>query len=116
VKRMTPNPLKTIYENKERIKALEAEIKDIEAENQKCLEYALLKGITERGEYKIRTVVTPRREPIASKVIAAIGDEKALQLAKFTVKDLEKLMGDDELTALCKVNESVKRVVEMIDG
>jgi len=113
---MTPNPLKTIYENKERIKALEAEIKAIETENQKCLEYALLKGITERGEYRIKTAVATRREPISSKVIAVLGNEKALQLCKFTVKDLEKLMGEDELTALCKVNESVKRIVEMIEG
>jgi len=112
---MSPNPLKTIYENRQRIKALEAEIKAIEAENQKCLEYALLKKITERGEYKIRTVITPRREPIAEKVISAIGEETALKYAKFTVKDLEKLMGEDELTAICKVNESVKRVVEMIE-
>lgn len=113
---MTPNPLKTIYENKQRIKELEAEIKAIETENQKCLEYALLKGITERGEYRIKTAVTTRREPISAKVIAAIGAEKALQYAKFTVKDIEKLMGEEELNALCKVNESVKRVVEMIEG
>ena len=109
------NPLKTIFENKQRIKELEAQIKAIEEENQKCLEYALLKNIVERGDYRIKTVVTTRREPISSKVIAVIGNEKALQLAKFTVKDLEKLMGEDELTAICKVNESVKRVVEMIE-
>jgi len=112
---MTPNPLKTIYENKQKIKELEAEIKNIEAENQKCLEYALLKGITEIGEYRIKTAVTTRREPIPEKVIEAIGDEKALQYAKFTIKDLEKLMGEEDLNALCKVNESVKRVVEMIE-
>lgn len=112
---MTPNPLKTIYENRMRIKELEAEIKSIEVENQKCLEYALLKGITERGEYKIKTAITTRREPIPDCVIRAIGEDKALQFARFTVKDLEKLMGEEELNAICKVNESVKRVVEMVD-
>ena len=113
---MAPNPLKTIYDNKTRIKELEAEIKAIEADNAKCLEYALLKGITERGEYKLNTVVSTRREPIPAKVIAAFGAEESLRIAKFTIKDLEKLTGEEEINALCKVNESVKRVVEMIEG
>jgi hypothetical protein len=111
---MNKNPLKTIFENRMRIKELESEIKAIEAENQKCLEYALIKGITERGEYRIKTAVTTRREPIPDRVIRVIGEERALQYAKFTVKDLEKLMGEEELNAICKVNESVKRVVEMV--
>lgn len=111
---MTPNPLKTIYENKQKIKELEAEIKKIESENQNCLEYALLKGITERGEYKIRTVITPRREPIPEKVWALCGEE-ARQFATFRIKDIENILSANQIDSVCKVNESVKRVVEMVD-
>lgn len=111
---MSKNPLKTIFENKQRIKELEAQIKAIEEENQKCLEYALSKGIESMGDYSIKSVISTRREPIASKVIDVIGDETALKYAKFTIKDLEKLMGSDEIDSVCKVNESIKRVVEMI--
>lgn len=108
------NPLKTIYDNKARIKELEAEIKAIEAENQKCLEYALLKGITERGEYRIRTAVTTRREPIPEKVWALCGDD-ARQYATFQIKGLEKILSSTQIDSVCKVNESVKRVVEIVE-
>jgi len=111
---MTPNPLKTIYENKQKIKELESQIKTIEEENQKCLEYALVKGITERGDYKIRTVVTPRREPIPEKVWAMCGED-ARQYATFQIKGLQKILSEVQLNSVCKVNESVKRVVEMIE-
>lgn len=110
---MTTNPLKHIYENQLKIKELEKEIKAIEAENQKCLEKVLLKKEVDAGKYHLVTKTTTRRVPIAGRVIEKLGNEKALEIASFTVKDLQKLFGDDDVTEMCKVTESVKRIVEV---
>ena len=107
------NPLKRIYENNQRIEKLKDEIKEIEAESQKCLDYAMVKKIVNADNFVLRTSVSPRREPISSKVIETLGKEKALEIAKFNIKDLEKVIGKDEIDGVCKVNESIKRVVEM---
>jgi hypothetical protein len=114
-RRMVVNPLKRIFENNQKIAILKEEIKKIEAESQKCLDYAMVKKIETSGHFVLRTHVSTRREPISSKVVSAIGSDDALKIAKFNIKDLEKLMGEDELNALCKVNESVKRVVEKVE-
>lgn len=110
---MTTNPLKHIYDNQLKIKELEKQIKALEAENQKCMEKALLKKEVDSGKYHLVTKVSTRRVPIAGKVIEKLGNEKALEIATFAVKDLQKLFGEDDVTELCKVTESVKRVVEV---
>ena len=110
---MTTNPLKHIYDNQIAIKELEKQIKALEAENQKCMEKALLKKEVDSGKYHLVTKVSTRRVPIAGKVIEKLGNENALQIATFAVKDLQKLFGEDDVTELCKVTESVKRVVEV---
>lgn len=110
---MTTNPLKRIYDNQLRIKELEKEIKALEAENQKCMEKALLKKEVNAGKYHLVTKISTRRVPIAEKVIEKLGNEKALEIATFAVKDLQKLFGEDDVTELCKVTSSVKRVVEV---
>ena len=112
---MDINPLRKIYENNLRIEKLKEEIKTIEEENQRCLDYAVVKRMEKVDNYVIRNSVSPRREPISSKVIESIGSESALKIAKFTIKDLEKLMGEEEINQLCKVKESIKRVVEMVE-
>ena len=110
---MTTNPLKYIYDNQLKIKELEKQIKALEAENQKCLEKALLKKETDSGKYHLVTKVSTRRVPISGKVIEKLGNEKALEIATFAVKDLQKLFGEDDVTEMCKVTESIKRVVEV---
>lgn len=110
---MTTNPLKHIYDNQLKIKELEKEIKSLEAENQKCMEKALLKKEVDAGKYHLVTKTTTRRVPIAGKVIEKLGNDKALEIATFAVKDLQKLFGEDDVTELCKVTESVKRIVEV---
>jgi len=113
---MTINPLRRIYENNQRIEKLKSEIKEIEKESQRCLDYAMVKKLLHVDNFRLNTSVLPRREPISDRVVGFIGSEKALEIAKFNIKDLEVLMEKDELDALCKVNESVKRVVEMVEG
>ncbi len=112
---MTINPLKRIYENSQRIAELKEQIKEIEAESQKCLDYAMVKKIEASGNFVLKTSVSTRREPISAKVIETLGKEKALEIAKFNIKDLEKVIGKDEIDGVCKVNESIKRVVEMVE-
>ena len=112
---MDINPLRRIYENNLKIEELKKQIKTIEEENQRCLDYAMVKRLEKVDNFVIRTSVSPRREPISSMVIERIGSESALKIAKFTIKDLEKLMGEEEINGLCKVNESIKRVVEMVN-
>jgi hypothetical protein len=113
---MTPNPLKKIYENNEKIAELKEQIKAIEEENQKCLDYAMVKKIETIGNFRLNTSVSARREPVSAKVIAVMGKDEALKIASFKVGDLQKIMGEDDVDKLCKVKETVKRVVEMIEG
>lgn len=110
---MTTNPLKRIYDNQIAIKELEKQIKALEAENQKCMEKALLKKEVDAGKYHLVTKISTRRVPISGKVIEKLGNEKALEIATFAVKDLQKLFGEDDVTELCKVTESIKRIVEV---
>lgn len=112
---MDINPLKRIYENNQRIEKLKEQIKSIEAESQKCIDYAMVKKIIEVDNFVLRTSVSARREPISAKVIESIGSEKALDIAKFNIKDLETMMGKEDVDKLCKVKESIKRVVEMVE-
>ena len=112
---MTTNHLKRIYENNEKIAELNKQIKAYEAENQKFLDAAMVAGITEQEEYRLITKTTARRDPIPAMVREKIGDEKALEIATYTIKSLQKLMGEDDITAICRVNESIKRVVEKVE-
>lgn len=112
---MTINPLKRIFENNQRIEKLKDEIKVIEAESQKCLDYAMVKKIVESGSFVLKTSVSKRREPISAKVIETLGKEKSLEIASFKVGALQKIMGKDEIDALCKVKETITRVVEMVE-
>lgn len=112
---MDINPLKRIYENSQRIAELNKQIKAIEAESQKCLDYAMVKKIVESDNFVLRTSVSKRREPISSKVVESIGKDKAIEIAKFNIKDLEKVIGKDDIDVLCKVKETITRVVEMVE-
>ena len=112
---MDINPLKRIYENNQCIAELNKQIKAIEAETQKCLGYVMVKKIVESDNFVLKTSVSKRREPISAKVIETLGKEKAIEIAKFNIKDLEKVIGKDEIDALCKVKETITRVVEMVE-
>ncbi|MDD2280253.1 MAG: hypothetical protein PHS80_00345 [Methanothrix sp.] len=112
---MDINPLKRIYENNQRIEKLKDEIKEIEAESQKCLDYAMVKKIVNVDNFVLRTSVSKRREPISSKVVESLGSEKALEIASFKVGALQKIMGEDDVDKLCKVKETVTRFVEMVN-
>lgn len=111
---MDKNPLKRIYENNQRIAELNKQIKEIEAESQKCLDYAMVKKIVNVDNFVLRTSVSKRREPISSKVIETLGKDKALEIASFKVGALQKIMGEEDVDKLCKVKETVTRVVEMV--
>jgi len=109
------NPLRTIFENNKRIALLKEQIKEIEESSQRCLDYAMLKKIINQDNFVLNTSVSTRREPISDRVVSFIGSDKALEIAKFNIKDLEKVIGKDEIDALCKVKESITRVVEMVE-
>lgn len=112
---MTINPLRRIYENNLRISELKEQVKEIEAESQKCLDYAMVKKIESSGNFVLRTSVSARREPISSKVIESIGKDKALEICNFKVGSLQKIMGEEDVDKLCKVKETITRVVEMVE-
>lgn len=114
-RRMTINPLRRIYENNLRISELKEQVKEIEAESQKCLDYAMVKKIESSGNFVLRTSVSARREPISSKVIESIGKDKALEICNFKVGSLQKIMGEEDVDKLCKVKETITRVVEMVE-
>jgi len=109
------NPLRRIYEYNQRIAELNKQIKEIEAESQKCLDYAMVKKIVNVDNFRLNTSVSKRREPISSKVIESIGSEKALEICNFKVGSLQKIMGEEDVDKLCKVKETVTRVVEMVE-
>lgn len=112
---MTINPLKRIYENNQKIAELKEQIKEIEAESQKCLDYAMVKKIETSGIFVLRTSVSKRREPIAEKVIESLGKDKALEICNFKVGSLQMIMGEKDVDKLCKVKETITRVVEMVE-
>jgi len=116
---MNRNPLKTIFENNELIKELKEQIKDLEAESQKCLDYAMKNGIVESGtdrttKYILKTAISTRREPIPAMVWKKLGDD-AKALATFQIKGLEKVLSQTQIDEVCRVNETVKRVVEKVE-
>ena len=111
---MDINPLKRIYENNQCIAELNKQIKAIEAESQKCLDYVMVKKITEVDNFVLRTSISKRREPIAEKVWKLCGDD-ARKYATFQIKGLEKILSQTQIDSVCKVKETITRVVEMVE-
>lgn len=108
---MTANPLKVIFDNNERIKELEAEIKALKAQNDKCMEKVLVSKKEKIGAYALIKKVTQRRKPIAEKVVELLGEKDALKIAKFEIKGLESVLAKDMIDSVCFVEESISMKV-----
>jgi len=110
---MVTNAIKHVYDNNQKIKELENQIKALKTENDKCLEKIYLSGKTKQGKYSVVTKINTRRVPNPALVVKELGMEEALQYASFQIGKLEKVLSKESLDELCDVTETITRQVIM---